>query len=76
MMRYFALVMHDKAADDPHALLRYNGHDPVQVWTREGWLDRLQLMRFVREETGALEITRAQADAVIALWKERADATV
>ncbi len=71
-IRYFALVLNDRAPRDPHSVfreVRSNTDYRVDVWDREleNWRIQMSLAAYtLNGEIGAVEITRAEADRVIA----------
>ncbi len=71
-IRYYALILDDREADDPHSVFREvrEARDyRTDVWDRElrNWRLQMSLAAYIIDgEVGAVEITRAEADRVIA----------
>ncbi len=71
-MRYYALVLNDREADDPHSVFREVREAKdyrTDVWDRElgAWRLQMSLAAYIIDgEIGAVEITKAEAERVIA----------
>ena len=71
-IRYYALVLNDRAVRDPHSVFREVRSDTdyrTDVWDRElqAWRLQMSLAAYtLNGEIGAVEITQAEADRVIA----------
>ncbi len=70
--RYYALVLSDREAANPHSVfreVRSKSDYRTDVWDREleAWRIQMSLAAYIIDgEVGAVEITRAEADRVIA----------
>ena len=71
-IRYYALVLNDREADDPHSVFREVSEGKkyrTDIWDRalDAWREELSMADYILDgEVGAVEITRAEANRVIA----------